>query len=199
MRGLISDNFEVCFTHRKLQCWKLQHNSTGKTFYTLSAIPAPFRCTWLKDRYEVTMKFTGQRGSLSLQNSRSTFYKLLPQVCSVTRRERLSKVLQPLDSRHLHSSPASPRPAEGSFWVSINNAQGPARGQQEAVRPQDHQCAQEWCQKSRLSCDSWRQSLLTTLRIHCTPVTRGSRCCSASQSLFLHRATEKMGRKRVSC
>lgn len=35
--------------------------------------------------------------------------------------------------------------------------------------------------------------------IRCTPVTGGSRCCSASQPLFLHRAIEKMERRTMSC
>lgn len=116
MRDWISDNFDVCFTHRELQCWKCQHNSTGKTFPTLTAIPAPFCCTWLKDSYEVTMKFTGKRGSLSLQNSRSTFSKLLPQEGEMLKDAAASALW------NLHSSPTSPR-----LWESTNSAQGPTR------------------------------------------------------------------------
>lgn len=124
--GVWSQTILKCASHTESSSVE-NDKTTGKAFHTLTAIPAPFCCTWLKDRYEVTTKFTGQRGSLSLQNSRSTLCKLLPQVCNVTRKERCSKMLQPLDSRRLHSSPTSPRAAEGSLWVSTSSAQGPTR------------------------------------------------------------------------
>lgn len=171
MRGLISDNFEACITHSD------ENDTTAPqgrhcTLWT----PAPFCCTWLKDRYEGQVWGDNEIPRPERKSESPKFQNILQIVTPGLQCHQEGEKLKDAaasGSRHLHSSPAPP---EGPFWGRISSAQGPAGTEGHGTITSVHSSGAR-----ATSCDSCRHSWPTALRIQCTPVTRGSGCCSPSQ------------------
>lgn len=112
MRDLISDNFEVCITQRKLQCWKWHHDSTGKTLHT-DCNPSTFLLDLAEGQvWSANEIHRPERKSESPKFQKYILQTATPGLQCHQEGEKIKDVAASA-SRHLQSSPASPEQLRG--------------------------------------------------------------------------------------